>query len=415
MNDLVVGIDIGTTKICTIVGEVRTDDIFVVGVGLEPARGMRKGVVSDIHQLSNAIAASVHKAEKTSGYQIERAFISVAGSHIASINSRGAVGLVGNRGVRADDLDKAIESARAIAIPHNREVLHVIPRSYAIDGQDNVRSPIGMHGFRLEVEVHIITAASTSVANLEQAVQAAGVYPDRFILNPLASGDAVLTEQEREMGVVLVDIGGGTTDLAIFIEGTVWHSGVIGVGGDLLTNDITHLMHVPFDVAEAVKIEHGHAVEKAVSPTETFIVQPFGEGLPMEFKRSDLAMAIEARVGELLELIQSEIKRSGYDGLLRAGMVITGGCAQIPGLRELAQELLGVPVRIAKPERLTGMADALRSPAYSTSVGLLRLGLQMDAVSTAGPSLNGNGGQSGRISGFLGGLFRRLLPDEGDR
>ncbi len=414
MNDLVVGIDIGTTKICTIVAEVRTDDIFVVGVGLEPARGMKKGVVSDIHQLSNAIAASVHKAEKTSGYQIERAFISVAGNHIASINSRGAVGLVGNRGVRADDLDKAIEEARAIAIPHNREVLHVIPRSYAIDGQNNVRSPIGMHGFRLEVEVHIITAASTSVANLEQAVQAAGVYPDRFILNPLASGDAVLTEQEREMGVALIDIGGGTTDLAIFIEGTVWHSGVIAVGGDMVTNDITHLMHVPFDVAETVKVEHGHALEKEVSPLETFLVQPFGEGIPIEFKRQDLAMAIEARMSELLELIQAEIKRSGYDGLLRAGMVITGGCAQLPGLRDLAQHTLGIPVRIAKPERLTGMADALRSPAYSTSVGLLRLGLQMDAVSGGAAAANGHAGNNARLSGFLTGLFRRLLPDDRD-
>ncbi len=414
MNDLVVGIDIGTTKVCTIVGEVRADDIFVVGVGLEPARGMKKGVVNDIHLLSNAIAASVHKAEKTSGYQIERAFISVAGNHIASINSRGTIGLVGNRGVRAEDLDKVIDQARAIAIPHNREVLHVIPRRYSIDEQGSVRSPIGMHGFRLEVEAHIITASSTSVANLEQAVQAAGVYPDRFILNPLASGDAVLNTQEREMGCVLVDIGGGTTDLAIFIEGTVWHSGVISVGGDMITNDITHLLHVPFDVAEAVKLEHGHAIEREVDAAETFLVQPFGEGLPQEFHRSDLAMVIESRVEELVEMIHSEIKRSGYDGLLRAGMVLTGGCAQLPGLRELAEDILGMPVRVAKPERLTGMADLLRNPSYSTSVGLLRLGLQMDAVATAQPATNG-GGSPAKVTSFLSGLFKRLLPDDGER
>lgn len=411
MNDLVVGIDIGTTKICTIVGEVRADDIFVVGVGLEPARGMKKGVVNDIGQLTTAISASVHKAEKTSGYQIERAFVSVAGSHIASINSRGAIGLVGNRGVRADDLDKVINEARAIAIPHNREVLHVIPRSYALDGQDNVRSPIGMHGFRLEVEVHIITASSTSVANLEQAIQAAGVYPDRFILNPLASGDAVLTDQEREMGVVLIDIGGGTTDLAIFFEGTVWHSGVIAVGGDLLTSDITHLMHVPFDVAEAVKVQHGHALQKAVSSSEIFLVQPFGEGVPTEFHRNQLAWAIEARMSELFEQVQTEIKRSGYDGLMRAGAVITGGAAQLPGTRELAMEILGIPVRIAKPEKLTGMADTLRSPAYSTSVGLLRLGLDMDSGATVAPPSN-NGTPAPKLSGLLGGLFKRLLPDD---
>ena len=410
MNNLVVGIDVGTTKVCTIVGDVRADDIFVVGVGLEPCRGMKKGIVTDIGALSAAISASVHKAEKTSGYDISRAFISVAGNHAASINSRGVIGISGNRSVRADDLDKAIENARAIAIPHNREVLHVIPRTYALDGLEHVRSPIGMHGFRLEVEVHIITVSSTSVANLEQAVQAAGVYPDRYILNPLASGDAVLTDTEREMGVVVIDIGGGTTDIAIFIEGTVWHSSVITVGGDLITNDITHWMHVPFDVAEAVKVQHGHAQEKAVGQYDTFLVQPFGEGLPTEVKTSDLAMVIEARVSEIFELVQTEIKRSGYDGLLRAGAVITGGCAQLPGIREVAQDVLGCPVRIARPERLTGMADALRSPSYSTSVGLLKLGLQMDTVAPVAPPSNGV--PTARLGGLIRGFFQRLLPDD---
>ncbi len=415
MNDLVVGIDIGTTKICTIVGEVRPDDIFVVGVGLEPSQGMKKGVVNDIVQLTTAIAASVHKAEKASGYQIERAFVSVAGNHIASINSRGAAALPGNRGVRSTDIDEAIDQARHIAIPHNREVLHVIPRSYSIDNQKNIRSPIGMHGFRLEVEVHIITASSASVANLEQAIHAAGIVPDRFILNPLASGDAVLTEQERENGVVLIDIGGGTTDLAIFIEGTVWHSGVIAVGGDLITNDITHAIHAPFEVAEAVKLEHGSALQKLVSPIETFVVQPFGEGLPEAFSKSELADVIEARVTELFEMIQSEIKRSGYDGLLAAGAVLTGGCAQLAGIRELATQVLGMPVRIAKPEKLTGYADALRSPAFSTSVGLLRLGLQMEAVGNNTAAVNGGVISAPKLSGLITGLFKRLLPDDDER
>jgi cell division protein FtsA len=409
MSDLVVGIDIGTTKICTIVGEVRADDIFIVGVGIEPSRGMKKGVVNDIGQLTAALSASVHKAEKSSGYDIRQAFVSLAGSHITSLNSRGAVGLVGSRGVRAEDIDKAIENARTIAIPHNREVLHVIPRSYTLDGGDHVRSPIGMHGFRLEVEVHIITASTTSVANLEQAMQGAHVFPDRFILNPLASGDLILTPQEREMGCVVVDIGGGTTDLAIFIEGTVWHSSVIAVGGDLITNDITHWMHVPFDVAEAVKVQYGSAQEKAVSQYETFDVQPFGEGLPMKVKHSDLAMVIEARVTELFEMVQTEIKRSGYDGLLRAGVVLTGGCALLPGIREVAQQVLNVPVRIAKPEKITGMADALRSPAFSTSVGLLRLGLQLDSAVT--PSARDGVLQPNKIGSLLTGFFKRLLPD----
>ncbi|MEP7292495.1 MAG: cell division protein FtsA, partial [Chloroflexota bacterium] len=407
MNDLVVGIDVGTTKVCTIVGEVRPDEIFVVGLGIEPSRGLRKGSVTDISLLSGSISASVHKAEKSSGYDISRAFVSVAGSNTVSLTSRGSIPLIGNRGVRNDDLDKAIEAARAIAIPHNREVLHVIPRSYSLDGGDRLRSPIGMHGFRMEVEVHIITVSTSSITNLERAVQSAGVFPDRFILNPLASGDIVLTDQERESGAALIDIGGGTTDLAIFIDGTVWHSAVIPVGGDLITNDITLWMHVPFEVAEAVKIQYGHAIENEVSKLETFLVQPFGEGMPMEVKHSDLAMVIEARVTELFELVQAEIKRSGYDGLLRAGVVLTGGCAQLPGIRELAADVLGCPVRIAKPEKMTGMADALRSPAYSTSVGLLRLGLQMESAVASSNTSNGSM-PAVKIGSLLSGFFRRL-------
>ncbi|MCK6580485.1 MAG: cell division protein FtsA [Anaerolineae bacterium] len=410
MNDLVVGIDVGTTKVCTIVGEVRADDIFVVGVGIDPSRGMRKGIVSDINALTQSIAASVHKAERASGYEIKQAFVSVAGNHIASMNSRGTVSLPGTRSVRDEDLDKALEQARSIAIPHNREVLHVIPRTYALDDHHNVRSPIGMHGFRLEVEVHIITAASTSLANLEQAVRAAGVIPDRFILNPLASGDAVLTPQEREMGVVLVDIGGGTTDIAIFIEGTVWHSAVLAIGGDLITNDITHWMHAPYEVAEEVKLRHSSAQEKIVSQYETFMVQPFGEGLPTEYKLSELAMVTEARASEIFEMVQAEMKRSGYAGLLRAGVVLTGGCALLPGIRDLAADILDCPVRIAKPEQLTGMADALRSPAYSTSVGLLRLGLQMDSAPIAVGSASN--GMPLRIGSLISGFFKRLLPDD---
>ncbi len=407
---LVVGLDIGTTKICTIVGEVRPDDVFVVGVGVEPSRGMKKGVVNDMGQLTAAVSASVHKAEKSSGYDIERAFVSVAGSHIASINSRGVVGLPGQRGVRMDDLDRAMEAARAIAIPHNREVLHVVPRSYSLDGQERVRSPIGMHGFRLEVEAHIITASSTSVANLEKSVQDAGVTVDRFILNPLAAGDAVLSDQEREMGVVVIDIGGGTTDIAIFIEGTVWHTAVIPVGGDHITNDITHYMYAPYELAEVVKLQHGHVQPRTISPSETFLVQPFGEGMPTEFLRRELAEVIEARVEEIFELVLKEIKRSGYDGLLRAGAVLTGGCSQLPGMREVVADALDFPVRLARPERLTGMVDTLRNPAYSTSVGLLRLGLEMDTAAPVevGGKANGNGGPRLR---FLSNFFRRLLPD----
>ena len=410
MDDLVIGIDVGTHKICTIIGEVRPDDIFVVGVGIEPSRGMKKGVVNDISALTTAISASVHKAEKGSGYQIQRAFVSVAGSHIASLNSRGVAGIMGQRGVTLEDIDRAMDAARAIAIPHNREVLHVVPRSYSLDGQDRVRSPLGMHGFRLEVEAHIITASTTSVANLEKAVQDAGVMVDRFILNPLAAGDAILTRDERESGVVVIDIGGGTTDLAIFIEGTVWHTAVIPVGGDHVTNDITFFTHIPFDTAEAVKMQYGHALSSQIDKLETLLVEPFGDGMPTEISRHVLAEIIEARVEEIFSLVHKEIKRSGYDGLLRAGAVITGGCSQLPGMKEVAARVLNIPVRMAKPERLTGMVDALRNPSYSTSVGLLRLGLEMDV---AEPTVsNGNHPIAGiKIGQALGNLFKRLLPD----
>ena len=410
MGDLVVGLDVGTHKICTIVGEVRPEDVYVVGLGIEPSDGMKKGVVNDVGALSSAIAKSIRKAEKSSGYDINRAFVSVAGSHISSLTSRGLATIVGSRSVQAEDLEKAMSVARNIAIPHNREILHVVPRSYTLDSQDGIRSPIGMHCFRLEVDAHIITASTTSLANLEDAVESAGVMVDRFILNPLAAGDAVLTDHEREMGAVVIDIGGGTTDLAIFIDSTVWHTAIIPVGGNHVTQDITYWMRVPFGLAEQVKIQRGHADMNAVSESEVFPVEPFGgEILPVS--RRDLAMVIEARFEEIFELVEKEIKRSGYAGLLRAGAVITGGSSQLPGYRDLASRILNLPVRLAHPERITGIADTLKNPSYSTSVGLLRLGLEMDSVTE--PELVTNMGLpvtnwGRRMNEFL----RRFLPQD---
>lgn len=410
MGDLVVGLDVGTHKICTIVGEVRPEDVYVVGLGIEPSDGMKKGVVNDVGALSAAISKSIRKAEKSSGYDINRAFVSVAGSHISSLTSRGLATVVGSRSVQAEDLEKAMSVARNIAIPHNREILHVVPRSYTLDSQDGIRSPIGMHCFRLEVDAHIITASTTSLANLEDAVESAGVFVDRFILNPLAAGDAILTDHEREMGAVVIDIGGGTTDLAIFIDGTVWHTAIIPVGGNHVTQDITYWMRVPFGLAEQVKIQRGHADMNAVSESEVFPVEPFGgEILPVS--RRDLAMVIEARFEEIFELVEKEIKRSGYAGLLRAGAVITGGSSQLPGYRDLASRIVNLPVRLAHPERLTGIADTLKNPSYSTSVGLLRLGLEMDSVTE--PELVTNMGLpvtnwGRRMNDFL----RRFLPQD---
>ncbi len=406
--DLVVGIDVGTTKIATLVGEVRGDSLHVVGVGVEPARGIRKGMISDVQEATAAITASVRKAERTSGYEIGRAYVSVAGGHVSSINSRGVVGVGGTRGITQADLDRALEAAQAIAIPHNREVLHVIPRTYSVDEQEGVRNPIGLHGFRLEVETHIITASISSVRNLEQCIEAAGVYVDRFILNPLAAGEVVLTAPEREMGVMVIDIGGGTSDLAIFIEDTVWHTAVVSVGGNHITADVAHGLRLPLSLAESVKVRYGHAYPRNVDPSESFMVQPFGEERPTRVMRSDLAYIIQARVEEIFSLILQEVKRSGYDGLLPAGAVLTGGTSALPGIREVASDVLRMPVRLARPEKLTGLADSIRGPAFSTTVGLLHLGLRMDREEEARhPHRNGRFS----IGKTLGSIIRRFLPD----
>ncbi|MEP0763854.1 MAG: cell division protein FtsA [Chloroflexota bacterium] len=414
MGELVVGIDVGTTKVCTIVGEVRDSDVYVLGLGIEPSQGMRKGMVTDLNALSASILASVHKAEKTSGYEIGRAFVSLAGGHIESINSRGAVGIPNQRGVQLDDLERAMDAARAVTLPHGREVLHVIPRNYSLDGQTGLRSPLGMLGFRLEVEAHIITASTQGVKNLEKCVEDAGVLVDRFILNPLAAGDIVLTPDEREAGVMIVDIGGGTTDLAIFVDGSVWHTAVLGVGGQHITNDIAYGLHLPTELAESVKLTHGHADPKAVSPLEAFPIQPFGEELPSKVQRTDLAHIVHMRVAEMFELILKEAKRSGYDGLLKAGIVLTGGSSLLPGIKAVAADVLRMPVRLGQPERVTGMSEALKSPAYSTSVGLLKLGLIMDLEDDRREALrrHSNSRGSGRMRGLLRGVVERLLPHE---
>jgi cell division protein FtsA len=377
MDEIVVGIDVGTTKVCTLVGRVEdAKTIRILGVGIEPSEGLRKGIIVDLGAASQAIRRSVEKAEQTSGLEITTALVSIAGAHVSSVNSRGAAG-VPNGIIDAIDVARALEQARAVAIPHDREIIHVVQRGFNVDGQDGVRTPVGMHGFKLEVETHIITAAAATVDNLRQCVGAAGVEIQQFILNPLASAEVVLTEQEREMGVAVCDIGGGTTDLAIYVDGDVWHTMVLAVGGNHLTQDIAHGLRLPVAQAEEVKKQQGHAVRSEVGIEEYFSIRPFGEDHPVQINRQDLAHIIEARTAEIFGLILQEIKRSGYDGLLPAGMVLTGGTSALPGIKQVASEVLGMPVRTAQPENLTGLIDKLNSPAYSTSVGLLRWAVSM--------------------------------------
>ncbi len=369
----IVGIDVGTTKICTLVGEANEDGMLrIIGVGVAPSRGLRKGVVVNVHEATEAITTSVRKAERISGYEITNAFVGIGGGHISAINSRGVVGISrSSRGISEFDIERALDAARAIAIPHNREIIHTIPRGYVVDGQEGVKDPIGMQGIRLEVETHIVTGASTSVSNLVKCVREAGVQIDDLILQPLASGEAVLKANEREMGVVLADIGGGTTDIGIFIEGSIWHTIILGTGGEHLTRDVAVGLRTPFNTAEELKVKYGHALPTSLTTDELIEVTSFGNGARQEVSRLRLAEVIEARAEEILSLILREVKRSGYDGLLAAGLVLCGGTAELAGFRELAQHMLQLPVRVGAPHDLQGLTDVLESPAYATSVGLL--------------------------------------------
>jgi cell division protein FtsA len=412
MDEIVVGIDVGTTKVCTLVGRVEEKAIRILGVGIEPSEGIKKGVIVDLAAASQAITRSVEKAEQTSGVEITGALVSLAGAHVSSINSRGVVGVSGEA-IDEVDIARALDAARAIAIPHNREIIHIIQRGFVVDGQDGISTPVGMHGYRLEVEAHIITAAEATVENLRECVGSAGVEVLQFVLNPLASGDVVLTETERQMGVAVCDIGGGTTDLALYVDGHVWHTMVLAVGGNHITNDIAHGLRLPISQAEEIKKKHGYALKSGVGQEEYFNTRAFGEEQPVQLSRYDLAHIIEARVEEIFSLTLQEIKRSGYDGLLPAGMVLTGGTSALPGIRQLASQVLGLPVRTAAPENLVGLVDQLKSPAYSTSVGLLRWAAAMSddiLPSGRGRSRSHPRGEIKVNLDPVKNLFKRLLP-----
>jgi cell division protein FtsA len=373
MNDpIVVGIDIGTTKVCTLVARLEGEsDMRILGVGIEPSQGIKGGSVVDISAASTSISRSIEKAERTSGLEITSALVSLAGSHVSAINSRGVAGISGGV-IDQDDVWRALDAAQAVAIPHNREVIHVIQRGFTVDGQEGIQTPIGFSGYRLEVEAHIITAASATVENLRQCVQASGVEVSQFVLNPLASAEVVLNKTERDMGVCVCDIGGGTSDLAIYVNGDVWHTMVLPVGGAHITQDIAVGLRVSPEQAEMVKKQHGHAIKNEVGEDEFFTLRAFGEEGPIQVSRRDLAHIIEARVDEIFSLLGQEIRRSGYDSLLPAGMVLTGGTSLLAGIRPLAGRVLGMPVRIARPENMIGLVDQLQSPSYATSVGLLK-------------------------------------------
>ncbi len=405
---VLVGIDAGTTKVTTLIGEVdRVGDVSIIGYGIAPSVGMKKGMVANIDQTVNSVAASLEKAERLSGYKISSAFVAVGGSHITSQNSRGVVAVSGHkREVGREDVARATEAAKAIQIPSNREMLHVIPRGYIVDGQEGIKDPLGMSAVRLEVETHLVFGAATSIQNLSKCIANANVQIDELVVGSLAAGEATLTDTEKELGVLVADIGGGTTDIAIFTDGAAYHSAVLPVGAINVTNDVAIGLRTSLNLAEEIKIKHGTANLSEVQPEELLNVAVLGDGGGQTIQRKKLCEIIEARMSEIYSLIAEEVKRSGHGGMLPAGVVLTGGGARIGGAAELAREVFQMPVRVGSPQGVGGLMDQLSNPAFSTPIGLLLWGANHAGMEPVGYTVGSPVGAGvGRVVDWIRGLF----------
>lgn len=377
-TNVTAAIDVGTSKICTIVGQMgEGHEVQITGVGIAPSRGLRKGMVVNVDATAEAIRLSVERAERSSGTRILSAYVGITGNHISSLNNRGVVAISHHdRLVSHEDVARVIETARTLNIPSNREILHVLPRNYVLDGQDGIANPVGLHGFRLDVDTYIITGSVTSIQNLTKCIQQIGVAVEDLVLEPLAGGEAVLTEEEKQMGVALVDIGSGTSEIAIFVQGDLCYTSVISIGGYQFTHDIVYGLGAPFSSAEETKKQHGHANPAEVDPEEYVEVECFGAEGRRPVLRRHLSEIIRARAEELLELIWVDIQRSGYHSVLPAGLVLAGGTANLQGFPSVASRLLKLPVRVGVPRDIYGLVDAVYDPSYATGVGLLLWGLK---------------------------------------
>ncbi len=385
-DQILVGLDIGTTKICAIVAEVTEDgSLNIIGVGSSPSRGLRKGVVVNIESTVESIKKAVEEAELMAAVQINSVYTGIAGSHISGENTKGVVALK-KQEVTREDIQRAIESARTLAvIPHDRRILHVLPREFVVDEQDGVREPLGMSGNRLEVNVHVITGAVTSAQNIIKSVNRAGLDVVDIILQPLASSEAVLSPEERELGIAMVDMGGGTTDLAIFLDGSIRHTAVLPIGGQNLTKDLAIGLLTSQTEAEKIKIQHGVAHAELVDEHQTVDVPSVGDRPPRTFSRRDIAEIIEPRVDEMFELVRREIARAGYEGMLGAGVVITGGTSLLQGMPDAAEKILNLPARRGAPSGVGGLRDIVSNPMHATGVGLLLHARQhAEEMATAG-------------------------------
>jgi len=372
-EDLIVGLDIGTTKIGVIVAERTESGLDVVGMGTHPSRGLRKGVVVDIDATVASIKSAVEEAELMADCEITSVYAGIAGGHIRSFNSHGIVA-VKDREVRESDVKRVIDAAKAVAIPMDREVIHVIPQEFIIDDQEGIREPLGMSGVRLEAKIHIVTAAVTSAQNIVKCANKAGLNVIDIILEPLASAEAVLAEDERDLGVCLIDIGGGTTDIAVFADGSIKHTSVLGLGGYHISNDIAVGLRTPFEEAERVKKKFGVAAARFLRTDDVITVPSVGGRRPREVSRKILCEIIEPRVDEILSLARQELSKSGLAERIPSGVVLTGGCSALEGITELAEEVFESPVRRGSPIHVGGLQDVVRSPMYATGVGLVLFG-----------------------------------------
>jgi len=382
-QNLTVGLDIGTSKIVAIVGKKNSEgQIDIIGIGSHASKGLKRGVVVNIETTVNAIQRAIEEAELMAGCQIHSVYAGIAGSHIRSMNSHGIVAIRDREVVQAD-IDRVIDAAQAVAIPADQKVLHILPQEYVIDSQEGIKEPLGMSGVRLEAKVHLVTCAVNAAQNIEKCVQKCGLEVDDIILEQLASSYAVLTDDEKELGVCVVDVGGGTTDIAIFTGGAIRHTAVIPIAGDQVTNDIAMALRTPTQNAEEIKVKHACALTQLAGAEETIKVPSVGERPPRDLSRQALAEVVEPRYEELFTLIQSELRRSGFEDVVAAGIVLTGGTSTMEGVVELAEEIFHMPVRLAAPQGISGLADVVNNPMYSTGVGLLMYGLQQQGQGNA--------------------------------
>ncbi len=372
-EELIVGLDIGTTKICAVVGEVSGNDIHIIGIGTHPSIGLRKGVVVNIESTVESIKKAVEEAELMAGCEIRSVYAGIAGGHITGFNSHGIIAIKGPE-VTKNDIERVIEAARAVAIPMDREVIHVLPQEYIVDDQAGIHNPIGMAGVRLEAKIHIVTGAVTSAHNIVKCANRAGLDVCDIVLESLASGEAVLTQEEKELGTALIDLGGGTTDLAIFSNKNIKHTFVLSLGGNNLTNDIAVGLRAPLAEAEKIKIKYGTCLARNIAPEETIEVPGMGGRPPRKLPRQILGEILEPRMEEIFALVQREIYRAGMENLITSGLVMTGGTALLDGVTEIAESVFNLPTREGKPQGIIGLVDVVNNPMYATGVGLVLYG-----------------------------------------